>query len=297
MELAARKTACLFSGCARLGGVLGQLSEPKSSPWPTTATMPAWPFSWSTICWTSLPRPHQLGKPVLSDLKEGKVTLPLIYALESDGAAGPRMVRTVLEEKGFHSVRAEEISALVRDSGALDRTRAGLRICRPRQGLPQRPRRHRIRPRAVRRSRFHPRPRTLTAAGVMLPFKLVYHDGYDLRLGAHVFPSQKFRLVRDALLAEGVADPADFLSPSPPPMKTCLRVHTPEWVDKLRTTAQRRRTHAPGNPVLAGNRAKRSGWPPADRFSPAAAPSRTDSASISAADFTTLFPVTAKASA
>ena len=33
------------------------------------------------------------------------------------------MVRTVLEEKGFHSVRPEEISALVRDSGALDRTR------------------------------------------------------------------------------------------------------------------------------------------------------------------------------
>ena len=33
------------------------------------------------------------------------------------------MVRTVLDEKGFHSVRPEEISALVRDSGALDRTR------------------------------------------------------------------------------------------------------------------------------------------------------------------------------
>jgi geranylgeranyl pyrophosphate synthase len=34
------------------------------------------------------------------------------------------MVRTVLEEKGFHSVHADQISALVRNSGAVERTRA-----------------------------------------------------------------------------------------------------------------------------------------------------------------------------
>jgi len=68
--------------------------------------------------------PSQLGKPVLSDLKEGKVTLPLIYALESDGASGRKLVSTVLEEKDFRSVRPEQITELVRDTGALDRTRA-----------------------------------------------------------------------------------------------------------------------------------------------------------------------------
>jgi len=68
----------------------------------------------------------------------------------------------------------------------------------------------------------------------MLPFKLVYHEGYDLRLGAHVFQSQKFRMVRDALLAEGIADPGDFLSPEPATDEDILRVHAPDWVDKLK---------------------------------------------------------------
>ncbi|PYT21770.1 MAG: histone deacetylase, partial [Acidobacteria bacterium] len=47
----------------------------------------------------------------------------------------------------------------------------------------------------------------------MLPFHLVYHEGYDLNLGSHVFPSQKFRLIRERLLAEGFAAPEDFVAP------------------------------------------------------------------------------------
>jgi len=41
----------------------------------------------------------------------------------------------------------------------------------------------------------------------MLPFKLVYNEDYDLNLGPHVFPSRKFKIVRDRLLAEGFAEP------------------------------------------------------------------------------------------
>ena len=69
----------------------------------------------------------KLGKPVLSDLKEGKVTLPLIYALESaagnGNSAGRKLVATVLAEKGFHSVKPEQITDLVNESGALERAR------------------------------------------------------------------------------------------------------------------------------------------------------------------------------
>src|SRR6202167_6713313 len=69
----------------------------------------------------------------------------------------------------------------------------------------------------------------------MLPFKVIYHPKYDLDLGPHVFPSEKFRLIHDALLAEGIAEPGDFLQPEPAPDEDILRVHTPAYVNKLLT--------------------------------------------------------------
>src|SRR5260370_16857849 len=72
----------------------------------------------------------------------------------------------------------------------------------------------------------------ISSVAGMLPFKLVYHEGYDLRLGEHVFQSQKFRMVRDLLLAEHIAEPADILAPEPATDEDILRVHTPGWGDK-----------------------------------------------------------------
>lgn len=69
----------------------------------------------------------------------------------------------------------------------------------------------------------------------MLPFKLVYDDRYDLNLGAHVFPSMKYRMVQQALVREKVAETGDFLAPERAADEDILRVHTQEWVDKLKT--------------------------------------------------------------
>ncbi|HEX4643495.1 MAG TPA: polyprenyl synthetase family protein [Candidatus Acidoferrales bacterium] len=124
VELAARKTACLFAGCARLGAVLGNLDDAGEQAMADYGHYAGLAFQLVDDVLDFTASPEKLGKPVLSDLKEGKVTLPLIYALESDGAAGKRLVRTVLEEKGFDSVRPEQITALVHESGALERTRA-----------------------------------------------------------------------------------------------------------------------------------------------------------------------------
>jgi acetoin utilization deacetylase AcuC-like enzyme len=69
----------------------------------------------------------------------------------------------------------------------------------------------------------------------MLPFKLVYHERYDLNLGPHVFPSQKFRLIHEQLLREGIAALEDFFRPEAASDEDILRVHTQDWVRKLKT--------------------------------------------------------------
>lgn len=69
----------------------------------------------------------------------------------------------------------------------------------------------------------------------MLPFKLVYHPRYDLNLGAHVFPSQKFRLIYELLLREKIAAPDNIVQPHSASDEDLLRVHTQDWVTKLKT--------------------------------------------------------------
>ena len=69
----------------------------------------------------------------------------------------------------------------------------------------------------------------------MLPFKLVYSDEYYLPIGQHVFPAEKYRRVHRQLIEDEVADPSDFLTPQPASDQDILLVHTPQYVNKLKT--------------------------------------------------------------
>ncbi|HUO35562.1 MAG TPA: polyprenyl synthetase family protein [Candidatus Acidoferrum sp.] len=130
VELAFRKTACLFSGCSRLGAVLGKQDKEIESALAEYGRNAGLAFQLVDDLLDFTASPEQLGKPVLSDLKEGKVTLPLIFALETEAkhsaphnghAEGRKLVAKVLEERGFESVKPEQITRLVRETGALDR--------------------------------------------------------------------------------------------------------------------------------------------------------------------------------
>jgi acetoin utilization deacetylase AcuC-like enzyme len=70
---------------------------------------------------------------------------------------------------------------------------------------------------------------------MLLPFPLIYSHGYDLHIGEHIFPSQKYGLIHDRLLSSHLADLDDFLTPEPIPVEDLLLVHDAEWIEKLRT--------------------------------------------------------------
>src|SRR5580704_573675 len=75
----------------------------------------------------------------------------------------------------------------------------------------------------------------LSAECTMLPFKLVYSDDYFLPIGSHVFPAEKYKRIHDRLLASGFAEPSDFVTPRPATDQDVLLVHTPQYVEKLKT--------------------------------------------------------------
>jgi acetoin utilization deacetylase AcuC-like enzyme len=67
----------------------------------------------------------------------------------------------------------------------------------------------------------------------MLPFKLVYSEKYFLPIGEHIFRADKFRLIRERLLQQGIAEDADFVVPQPATEADVLLVHSPLYVNKL----------------------------------------------------------------
>jgi acetoin utilization deacetylase AcuC-like enzyme len=111
----------------------------------------------------------------------------------------------------------------------------------------------------------------------MLPFKLVYHEEYDLHLGSHVFPSQKYRLVKEALIKENIAAPADFLKPELAADADVLRVHTTDYIHRIKshtlTASEQMLLEIPAGPetvrafwlsaggsILAGQHAMKDGF-------------------------------------
>jgi octaprenyl-diphosphate synthase len=113
MELVDRKTACLFSVCARLGALASRADNQTQEKLGEYAWNLGMAFQLVDDVLDFTAREKTLGKPVGGDLREGKVTLPLVYALECATPAERRMVETILAQRNYDEVPFARILALL----------------------------------------------------------------------------------------------------------------------------------------------------------------------------------------
>jgi octaprenyl-diphosphate synthase len=123
-EIVGRKTAALFGACCRIPAYLMDTNEA------TAASLQAYGYNLG-VCFQLIDdlldftsSTEVLGKPALSDLKEGKLTLPLILAMPRATPRERDLVTRIADTKSFDGIDPAEISAIVRKYDALDETRA-----------------------------------------------------------------------------------------------------------------------------------------------------------------------------
>jgi octaprenyl-diphosphate synthase len=123
MELVDRKTACLFSVCARLGALAGHADVQMQERLGEYAWNLGMAFQLVDDVLDFTAREKTLGKPVGGDLREGKVTLPLVYALERATPAERRLVETILRERNYEEVRFSQILVLLEKYRGIERVK------------------------------------------------------------------------------------------------------------------------------------------------------------------------------
>jgi octaprenyl-diphosphate synthase len=121
-DIIRRKTAHLFGGSAQIGGMLGTTTpEQQAALWEYGFNLGiAFQLVDDLLDYTADER--NLGKPIASDLREGKVTLPIIYLLER-GGRGREIVEAIVRDRDVTREGWAELKQLLADSQSIGKAR------------------------------------------------------------------------------------------------------------------------------------------------------------------------------
>jgi octaprenyl-diphosphate synthase len=124
VEISSRKTACLFSACTHLGAIVGGLQDEQAQKVSEYGRLLGLAFQFIDDLLDYTSDELVLGKPVLKDLEEGKVTLPIISLLQKGDADTRAFIERVVQEKQFTAENKRRIIELVESYNTLDDLRA-----------------------------------------------------------------------------------------------------------------------------------------------------------------------------
>jgi len=120
LDLIYRKTACLFSTSMRLGGILSRVNETQEEALAEYGRNLGMAFQVVDDLLDLTASEEVLGKPVASDLREGKATLAVLHAIEHSSPAERQILETVLRQRSLDSVTHEQILSVLERHGSID---------------------------------------------------------------------------------------------------------------------------------------------------------------------------------
>jgi octaprenyl-diphosphate synthase len=118
-EIIRRKTAYLFAGCAKIGGMLGDITrEQQEALWDYGFNIGmAFQIVDDLLDFTG--EANVLGKPVGGDLREGKITLPIIHLLHRGDGCADALIRRVVNERNVSLDEWRDIGSLLSKFGSV----------------------------------------------------------------------------------------------------------------------------------------------------------------------------------
>jgi len=120
LDIVRRKTAYLFGGCARIGGMLGTVTEEQGKALQEYGINLGIAFQLIDDLLDFQGKQSAVGKPVASDLREGKITLPIIHLLRHADGTAHALIGDVVRERSVTPERWQELSRLLEEFHAID---------------------------------------------------------------------------------------------------------------------------------------------------------------------------------
>jgi octaprenyl-diphosphate synthase len=119
-DLIFRKTACLFSVSMRLGAVLAGATEAQEASLASYGRCVGLAFQIVDDVLDLTATEEVLGKPVASDLREGKATLAVIHSIDHGTARDRQTIQRVLDDRSFEYVSREQIREILVRNGSVE---------------------------------------------------------------------------------------------------------------------------------------------------------------------------------
>ena len=120
LDLIYRKTACLFSVCMRVGAILGGATDEEEKRLGHYGRQLGLAFQIVDDVLDLTASETVLGKPVASDLREGKATMSVIHALERCTPVERRHIETILHDRAFNGVTHADILTILNRYASLE---------------------------------------------------------------------------------------------------------------------------------------------------------------------------------